>query len=387
MTKVFLRTRKVSKGRVSFYLDFYPPIINPQTGKPTRRESLNIYNIEKPKTAIERSQNNENKHRARLLANKRTNELAKPEIYSQLEREQFQAMDKQDQSFIEFYRKEVVGYTDSSLNIWRASFDHFEEFAKTDKKFSEITTELLEDYKAFLNTWKNKRGAYLSINTRNMYFSKLKTALRKAFKLGYMNKDLSAMVSAMPIEETSREWLSDEEAQKLFSTPCESDVLRRAAIFSYMTGMRFSDVEKLVWGELMLSDGTYYVKFRQQKTKGLEMNPIHQFAYDLTEGPTDPKDASDKKRVFTGLDRSLVNRLFGKWVEASGIQKNITFHCLRHSFAVKVLSETKDFMMVRDLLGHKDIKTTMVYAKVMPENKKQAISKLNFEFINIKVRQ
>ena len=58
-TKVFLREKKISKGRRSLYLDFYPPIINPKTGEKTRREFLGMYIFEQPKNPFDKQQKKE----------------------------------------------------------------------------------------------------------------------------------------------------------------------------------------------------------------------------------------------------------------------------------------------------------------------------------------
>ena len=74
-TKVFLREKKISKGRKSLYLDFYPPITNPNTGKETRREFLGIYVIEKPRNPFETQQNKESRALARSIQNQRFREI------------------------------------------------------------------------------------------------------------------------------------------------------------------------------------------------------------------------------------------------------------------------------------------------------------------------
>ena len=87
-TKVSLRQKKISKGRKSLYLDFYPPIPHPETGEPTRREFLGLYIYEKPKTPIDKQHNTETLQIGESIRQKRENILNKPEIYDQYEKEQ-----------------------------------------------------------------------------------------------------------------------------------------------------------------------------------------------------------------------------------------------------------------------------------------------------------
>jgi hypothetical protein len=80
-TKVSLRQKKISKGRKSLYLDFYPPILHPKTGKSTRREFLGLYIYEKPKTSIDKQHNSETLTIGESIRQKRENFINKPEIY------------------------------------------------------------------------------------------------------------------------------------------------------------------------------------------------------------------------------------------------------------------------------------------------------------------
>lgn len=83
--KVRLRKKGISKGRISLYLDIYPPVKHPETDKLTRRQFLGLYIKEAPKTAVERKQNKETLQLAEQIRSKQENHLNKPEIYSDYE--------------------------------------------------------------------------------------------------------------------------------------------------------------------------------------------------------------------------------------------------------------------------------------------------------------
>ena len=104
-TKVALRQKKISKGRQSLYLDFYPAIPHPETGEPTRREFLGLYIFEKPKTPIDKQHNTETLQIGESIRQKRENFLNKPEIYSEYEKEQLRKKELGEQCFIEYFRK------------------------------------------------------------------------------------------------------------------------------------------------------------------------------------------------------------------------------------------------------------------------------------------
>ena len=107
------------------------------------------------------------------------------------------------------------------------------------------------------------------------------------------------------------------EVQMLVDTPCKDDVLKRAFLFSILTGLRHSDIQTLKWKQIQqTSKGTWQAVIVQQKTKRPDYKPVIQQALSL---------------VFEGLtDASWISRPLKVWIEASGIKKHITFHTARH---------------------------------------------------------
>jgi len=89
--------------------------------------------------------------------------------------------------------------------------------------------------------------------------------------------------------------------------------------------------------------------------------------------------AGDQK-VFKGLRYSAWNNVkLSQWVMAAGIKKHITFHCARHTFATLLLTKDIDIYTVSKLLGHRELKTTQIYAKVIDQRKNQAVKVLDFD--------
>ena len=196
-----------------------------------------------------------------------------------------------------------------------------------------------------------------------------------------MQTDLNAKISPIKPAETRREYLTIEELNKLVKTPCNNDLMKRAALFSALTGLRFSDIQKMTWGELEYIKGQgYFLNFNQKKTKGVEVLPISEQAYSFTEGTESPKDMPQDKLVFEGLKYSAYhNKHLFQWIGAAGITKGITFHCFRHTFATLQLFNGTDIYTVSKMLGHKDLKTTQVYAKIVDEAKRTAANKIKLD--------
>jgi integrase len=125
-----------------------------------------------------------------------------------------------------------------------------------------------------------------------------------------------------------------------------------------------------------ISDNGFFIRFTQQKTGGVEMMPISDQAYSLMGGRRQPKD-----KVFKGLTYSAYsNRHLAKWIGLAGITKEITFHCFRHTYATLQLSKGTDIYTVSKMLGHRSLKTTQVYAKIIDEAKRQASERIKLKF-------
>ena len=162
---------------------------------------------------------------------------------------------------------------------------------------------------------------------------------------------------------------------QLAATPCDSEILKRAALFSALTGLRHSDIKQLKWRDIVKDKEHYQLHFTQQKTKGVEYMPISDQAFSLC-GERDDAD----RLVFEGLqDPSWINRPVKKWVEASGITKHITFHCFRHTYATLQLTNGTDIYTVSKMLGHKKVTTTQIYAKIVDEKKEKAANAIKLD--------
>jgi integrase len=172
--------------------------------------------------------------------------------------------------------------------------------------------------------------------------------------------------------------LTVEELNTLAATPCDRDILKRAALFSALTGLRHCDIQKLRWKEISMDGSQVRLHFTQQKTKGVEYTPISEQALILCGEPGKPEHF-----VFEDLpDPSWISRPLKQWIEAAGIKKNITFHCFRHTFATLQLSGGTDIYTVSKMLGHTNVKTTQIYAKVVDEKKNKAAQAIQLEITN-----
>lgn len=304
----------------------------------------------------------------------RQREFDTVELYSELDKLQAEQKEKSEENFVKYFEgliKKRHRNSSESIRInWERAIHFLTEFGGEIIPFYKIDIKFCENFKNYLLTAPrggNKTGT-LSKNSAGTYFSIFKAALRQAFIDGYFLSEISAKIKGIADEESRREYLTIEELNKLASTYCENEVMKRAALFSALTGLRLSDIQKLKWKEISVESGLPKIHFTQQKTKGVEYMPISEQALELCGERRLPDDL-----VFEGLPNSAwISRPLKKWIESAGITKKITFHNFRHTFATLQLANGTDIYTVSKMLGHTNVKTTQVYAKVIDEKKNQA---------------
>lgn len=295
-------------------------------------------------------------------------------LYTDTDSEQAQQLERSRYNFLEYFRemekKRHAQFSEAISTTWNRVYENFKIFINGDTiPFSKIDLKLIEEFRLYLLS--AKRGGFktgtISPNTASTYFSVFKAVLKQAFIDGYLTIDLSAKAKSIQGRESRREYLTVEELNTLARTPFDP-IVKRAALFSALTGLRHSDIQKLTWAEIEEFNGGYRLNFTQQKTKGVEYMPISKQAYQLC---GERKD--DELLVFAGLpDPSWISKPLERWIKQAGITKHITFHCFRHTFATLQLASGTDIYTVSKLLGHTNVKTTQVYAKVVDEKKEKA---------------
>lgn len=208
--------------------------------------------------------------------------------------------------------------------------------------------------------------------TKALMFQKVCTVFNLAVKEGVLARNPSLNVERFKEPESDREFLSVEEMRHLATVPAPSEVLGRAFFFSCLTGLRWSDIEKLTWHEVQKVGDVTRIVFKQKKTRSQEYLDINDQAVALM-----GDRGEDSARVFPGLGAIQQARIgIAAWVKSAGINKHITFHCARHSFAIMMLDAGVDLYTLSKLMGHKSIESTQVYAKILDKHKQAAITRI-----------
>jgi integrase len=362
--KVTLRQRDNGK-KVSLYLEYY------QNGKRSY-EYLNLYLHSDKSSKLTKAQKDENKKTFDLADDIRS----KRKLEAQRGSYGFTDAQKIKGSFIDYVDllKEKRKNSQGNYGNWDSASKHLKTFAKTDVIFSQIDRRWLEKFKYYLQfEARSKSNKPLSKNTQCSYFDKIRAALKEASREEIIQRNPALDINGITPGEPQRDFLTYDELKAMAKTECEIEILKTAFIFSALTGLRWSDINKLLWSEVQESKELgNYLRFRQKKTQGAETLPISEQAINLL----GVRGAADE-RVFKTLKYSAWHNIkLQQWAMRAGITKTITFHCARHTYATLQLTLGTDIYTVSKLLGHKHLKTNQIYAKVIDAKKTEAANKI-----------
>ena len=357
---VKLREKQLKNGNLSLYLDIY------HRGK-RNYEFLNIHVVKPARTSVDRQHNKQAKALANSIRSKRELEL-QASGYEQT------AAFKRKVKFLDFAKKIAdEKKKKSSRKAYELVIRKIEAFAGSDTlTFEHINKQWCERfYEHLLDS--------LSINTAYDQFTKFSYFLNVAVRKEIIVRNPAEKVERKKREDTKREYLTFEEVQRLVETPCHRNNLKRAFLFSCLTGLRWSDAKALTWGAIQYSERLgYYVDHQQIKTQSYENLPVSEQAIRLLGTPGKPEDSVFELGEYT----TVMMRDLKMWAIQAGVTKAITYHVSRHTFATLQLTNGTDIAIVSKLLGHKDISVTQQYARVIDLRRREAVDnmpKLNWD--------
>lgn len=367
-----LRKRKLLNGNISLYLDIYH-----KDGK-RDYEFLKLYLIPE-KTRADKEKNKQTMQLAQSILGKRLVEMQNGDYG-------FKSQFAEDTLFFDYYRaiteKRLGKESRGNWGNWLSCLKHLEKYERNHRiTFAEITPRWVEGFRTFLDKKaeafgndKRERAERkpLSQNSKQSYFNKLRACLNQAYEDRIIQHNPMRGIEGFSGEEGTRMYLTIEEVRKLVEAQCDFPEIKRAFLFSCLTGLRRSDILKLTWGEVHQQGDFTRIIFRQKKTGGQEYLDITPQAAELLGERGKPTE-----RVFGDIRYpSDTNHAIKEWCLRAGIDKHITFHCGRHTFAVMMLDLGTDIYTVSKLLGHRELTTTQIYAKVLDKNKQAAVAKI-----------
>ncbi len=259
--------------------------------------------------------------------------------------------------YLEKYKEYLIVEKGLSLNTTKAYCSDIKEYFKVVKNYENYHEYLDYLYKENLKTSSLNRKI---ISLRN-YFSFL-------HKNKYINKNPFFMVDNPKKEMRLPSFLSENEIEKILNMPKDEEKLEKAILeLLYSGGFRVSEITNM-----RLNDVNFQEKMIKCFGKGNKQRfvPMGEYAtnylFEYLKVRKNPKNKEDANYLFLNKQGKRVNRQFiykmvKKYALKAGINKNVTPHTIRHSFATHLLNNGANLREVQLLLGHEDIKTTQIY--------------------------
>ena len=374
-----IRFKQLSNGNQSIYLDYYTgDVIRKENyvGGKRKYEFLKLYLIPE-RTREDKAKNEVTLALAKAIQSKRIVEV-------QNDAHGFQNTNKSRVNLLDYlenigkqsaeqgsrnYARTVLN-TVRALKLFRGDYIAFRD---VDKEFLSEFTDYLRQMPKASKYGVLKTGGRLSNNSVVSYYGTLRTAINRAYKEGIITVNPTKefdFASKVRQEPSRREYLTIDELKTLINTECRHEIVKRAFLFSCLCGLRVSDIRKLRWCDLQRSSGRVRIEITMQKTKEPLYLPISDEALKWL---PERGEANGSDFIFPLTHEGTVNDTLQHWAKVAGITKHISFHVSRHTHATMMLTLGADLYTVSKLLGHKNIATTQIYAKIVDKKKEEAI--------------
>lgn len=234
-----------------------------------------------------------------------------------------------------------------------------DKYHSKDMLLKEITPAVIQDFSVYLMTVVRQCN-----NTAMKTMKTFKTIILYGVKLGVIHSDPYLGVK-LHMEPVDRGFLTEEELQAIIQKEFNIERLgfvRDLFVFACFTGLAYIDVKKLRPENIVTLNGREWIKIAREKTS----TPASIVLFDgakciIKKYENDPKR---KGKLFPSMSNQKMNQYLKEIAVSCGIQKNITFHMARHTFATLTLSKGVPIESVSRMLGHTNIKTTQIYAKI-----------------------
>lgn len=397
-----LGAKILSDGRESLFLDYYfgyKMVYSERLGKEVakkdrKREYLSLYLWQAPRTPLERTQNKETLELAKNIRYEKGQQLLE-------DSEGYRLKKNVDINFLDWMWAYYEAYTKADKRHIKRAHDCFIDFlvdpnfeytpqpdwseakiAKAKKEFEkkkqrvsirpqQITKEKIIEFTEYLQHRFRGEGAHT-------LYARFKKVIKAAVENDVMRKNpCTGVIIKIDNGSLKKDVLSIDEIQALIAThyPGESTNIRRAFIFCLYCGLRWCDVKDLTYSNVDYSNKL--LKFEQAKTKGHSsassvVIPLNDGLLHLIGEPTDSKDSL----IFPLPSHNMCLKALRHWVKRANIDKHITWHCARHSFAVNILNNRANIKTVASLLGHSGLRHTEKYTRAVDSLKQEAINSL-----------
>lgn len=426
-----IKERVLASGRTALYLEYYlgrtaiqrvdengKPLFytsGKMEGKPMyevkhnrRKEELKLYLYTRPRTPEERTHNTNAMTTARQIRNAREQDM--------LSGVMGYAMSQKCDNVVTCLEEYLTTYGKKDVRNVRLALNRFKDYIrlayplcavkKTDREIEAIDKAWKESHKGvhgrhlvnpneyyrfnipphrFTESMVRGFVDYLQANSEGSgaatAFERFKKAVRAVVKEGKLAQDPCTEVVCKRNDCFSKDILSGEEIKTLIQTHVkgENPDIRRAFIFTLFSGVRWCDVVSLRYCNIDYQNKV--LKFEQSKTKGHSAKSIVEMPLraDLLGSIIGTPEERGKERtdlIFALPSHTMCLKALRHWSKKAGIDKHITWHCGRHSFATNLLERGANVKVVADLLGHSGLAYVERYVRAIDESKKRALNSL-----------
>ncbi len=260
-------------------------------------------------------------------------------------------------------------YSPTTLVRYKTSLEHTKAFLKwkydiTDMSIKKLDYEFVSQYEFWFKTIRN-----CNHNTAIKYISNFRKIVNLCITNGWLEKD-PFIKFKMTKKEVVPEFLTEGELQKITEKKFASDRINQVRdifLFCCHTGLAFVDVKKLKLSEIGIGiDGSKWIFTKRQKTDTPSRIPLLPYAVEILEKYKDHPVCVNSEKVLPVLSNQKYNEYLKEIAEICEIKKNLTTHTARHTFATTVtLGNGVPMETVSKMLGHKNLRTTQHYAKVL----------------------
>ena len=361
-----LRMKDLSNGNKSLYLDIY------RAGKRSY-EYLKMYLI--PETDYNaKMQNQATLTAANAIKSKRIIEIINSEagIKQETDTSKVYLLD-----WMETYMENQAKRGKKDRNQIKKAIDILKAYGAETVTMDMIDKPFCQGYINYLTTEYHPKGKTVSNFTIHTYYQVVNGALNAAVRADILRENPFNKISSsekIHKPESKREYMTIDEVRSLIKTPTSNEAVKGAYLFSCFCGLRISDIKGLTWENVYCDSGQYHLEVMMQKTKSPLYLPLSSEALKWL---PERGNKSGKEKVFKLPSSAGINKLLKTWAQKAGVSKHITFCTARHTFATMMLTLGADLYTTSKLLGHTDMRTTQIYAKIVNRKKDEAVNLVN----------
>jgi len=272
--------------------------------------------------------------------------------------------EKHERDLILYMGKFAESYEGNTRRTWDKAIKHVKSFFGNAFPIEELTRTRCREFAEYL-----KRN--LNTNSANTYFQKFKQTLKRLLDDQVIEHDLASGI-IIPKKAANKHYLTLEEIKIIVETPINDIHVKNAFLFSCFTGLRVGDLQKLMFSNIKANR----IDFTMEKTKDRLSFNLPSEAVNIIEQQRILCKQTKSDFVFPMGSYSSARAKWKRFFKYTSIDKNITFHCGRHTFGTLCVTSGIDIFTISKLMGHKDVKVTQVYLKLLDEKKDEAVKML-----------